>query len=172
METTQRPEKGAVIDGPYRYLLWRTWSKAHPGEIQRHLLWVLLNPSKADAHRDDQTLTRCIGFSKAWGYDGLEIVNLFAFIATNPRDLQGATDPVGPENDCYLAAAAARAADIIVAWGEHGTAQQRDRAVLALLKRQSARPLWCLGTVRNGCPHHPVRLANSALRVPYLSTGR
>ncbi len=167
METTWRPDKGADIAGPYRYLLWRAWGEAHPDKTPRHLLWVLLNPSKADAHQDDQTLRRCISFSKAWGYDGLEVVNLFAFIATNPRDLWAAADPVGPENDRYLAAAAACAADIMVAWGEHGAFQQRDRAVLSLLKLQSARPLWCLGMGRNGCPRHPVRLPRNVPRVPY-----
>lgn len=157
--------KGAVIVGDYRYHLWRNWDATLP-----RVLWVLHNPSTADAEADDQTVRRCAGFSRRWGYGGLEIVNLFAFRATDPRKLRLAPDPIGPENDRYLADAATRAAEIIVAWGEQGTYRQRDRAVLRLLVRHAAQPPRCLGTVRNGCPRHPVRLAGSTIPVLYRTT--
>lgn len=152
---------GAVIVA-YRYRLWRTWDAARP-----RLLWVLLNPSTADGQADDPTLRRCIGFSEDWGYGGLEIVNLFALRTPHPQDLYRAPDPVGSENDQYIAAAASRAAGIIVAWGEQGTYRQRDRAVLALLSQHSAQPLRCLGLSRTGSPRHPLRLARSTHLVPY-----
>jgi len=86
-----------------------------------------------DEQTDDPTLRRCIRFSREWQYGGLEIVNLFAFRTPHPHDLHRAADPIGSENDQYLATAAARAAGIILAWGEKGSYLQRDRAVLALL---------------------------------------
>src|SRR5436190_16744965 len=73
---------GAIIVGDYRYLLWRSWDRARP-----RLLWVFLNPGTADGRADDPTLRRCIGFSQAWHYGGLEIANLFAFRTPRPADL-------------------------------------------------------------------------------------
>ncbi len=53
----QRQGNGAILSGRYRYLLWRTWDETCP-----RLLWVLLNPSKADEQTDDPTLRRCSRF--------------------------------------------------------------------------------------------------------------
>lgn len=153
---------GATVAGAYRYLLWRTWDAARP-----RLLWVLFNPSTADASREDPTLHRCRGFSRTWGYGGLEVVNLFAFRTPHPRDLLRAADPIGPENDAYLAAAVARAPAIVAAWGAHGGYRQRDRDVLALLARHAAQPFLCLGTLQNGCPRHPLYLPGDASPTAY-----
>ncbi len=162
LEPTYGQDNGAIIVGRYRYLLWRTWAAARP-----RLLWVLLNPSTADGQTADPTLRRCIGFSREWGYGGLEIVNLFAFRTRQPHDLQSTPDPVGSENDRYLAEAATRATRILVAWGERGTYHQRDRTVLALLSQHAVQPLSCLGTTQNGCPCHPLYRARSTRPVPY-----
>lgn len=158
---------GAVFVGDYRYLLWRTWDAALP-----RLLWVMLNPSTADETKNDPTITRCIGFSRRWDYGGLEVVNLFALRTTDPSTLRHAAEPVGPENDCYIAEAAIRANGIVVAWGEHGGYMGRDRAVLELLGRTTDRQLYCLGTVRNGCPCHPLRLARSTTLRTYRTDAR
>jgi hypothetical protein len=142
---------GATVRGPYRYRLWRTWDPSGPC-----LLWILLNPSLADAQTDDPTLRRCRAFSRAWGYGGLEIVNLFAYRTPYPDVLRQVADPVGPENDDYIVTAAQRAAGIVLAWGCHGRSRNRDSAVLALLARQYVPPLRCLGLTRAGCPRHPL----------------
>lgn len=156
-------DNGAVIIEEFRYLLWRTWDATRP-----HLLWVLLNPSTADDQIDDPTLKRCRAFSKMWGYGALEIVNLFAFRATRPRDLQTIPDPIGTENNRYIIDAATRATSIIVAWGERGVYQQRDRAVLTLLHRHAPRQLWCLGTAHNGRPRHPLYIPYCTAPIPYV----
>ena len=69
------------------------------------LLFVMLNPSTADAETDDPTLRRCIGYSRAWGYGGLAVVNLFGLRTTDPRELRRHADPVGRRNDDYVLAA-------------------------------------------------------------------
>jgi hypothetical protein len=68
--------------GTYRYALWRTWNALQPG-----VLFVGLNPSTADATTDDPTIRRCIGFAKRWGYGGITMANVFAYRATDPREM-------------------------------------------------------------------------------------
>ncbi len=99
---------GAIIIGCYRYTLWRIWDEHKP-----RVLFVLLNPSTANAIQDDATLRRCIHFARSWSYGSLEIVNLFALRATNPIHLRQAADPIGPCNDLYIREAAARATLLI-----------------------------------------------------------
>ena len=109
--TTDTGSKEANVDGHYRYMLGRQWG-APP-----FLLWMMLNPSTADATEDDPTIRRCSGFAKHWGFGGLVVVNLFAFRATNPADLRAAEQPIGPENDRHLVNAARSCPRVVAAWG-------------------------------------------------------
>lgn len=143
---------GAIFDasGRYRYLLWRRWS------ADAKLVFIMLNPSTADAQTTDATIRRCIGFAQTWGYGALEVVNLFALKSTHPQHLQNAADPIGPECDRYLLAATASAERTVVAWGNWGRLHQRDRAVLKLLHPYM--PFYCLGLNQTGQPRHPLYL--------------
>jgi hypothetical protein len=147
--------------GRYRYALERRWA---PGG--RRLAFILLNPSTADGERDDPTVRRCIGFARRWGFSSLEVVNLFALRATQPAALRGAADPVGPENDGHLLAAAGRADRVVLAWGIHGKWRGREGEVLRLL-RESRRGLSCLGLTREGHPRHVLYLPALARPVPF-----
>lgn len=154
------PPGGALFDATrrYRYLLWRRWG--HGGTVA----FVMLNPSTADAARDDPTIRRCAGFARTWGFGGMAVVNLFALRATDPARLRRARDPVGRENDHHIAAAAATADAVVVAWGVHGGLGARDRAVLALLAGLRPR---CLGVTRAGQPRHPLYLPAATRSRPY-----
>src|ERR1700733_5671680 len=81
----------------YRYRLGRIWDHTSPT-----LAWVMLNPSIADASVDDPTIKRCISLANARGFGSIEVVNLFAWRATNPNDLHDIPDPVGIENDMHI----------------------------------------------------------------------
>ena len=156
---------GAIIEGAYRYLLWRTWDVSRP-----RALWILLNPSMADGRIDDRTLRRCKAFTASWRFGGLEIVNLFALRTPYPRDLYQAANPVGEENDQYIIAAVRRATSIILAWGAHGSYRERDRAVLALIKTHTALAPCCLGVTRSGSPRHPLYIARNKQPFPFVSS--
>lgn len=145
------PPGGALFDPTrrYRYRLWRRWAD---GGLA---VFVMLNPSTADAERDDPTIRRCAGFARAWGFGGMTVVNLFALRATDPARLHRARDPVGRDNDRHIAAAAAGGDLVVVAWGVHGGLRERDRAVLDLLAASRPR---CLGLTRGGHPRHPLYL--------------
>jgi hypothetical protein len=124
----------------------------------------MLNPSTADAERDDPTIRRCIGFSRAWGFGSAEIVNLFALRATDPGTLRLHADPIGPGTDDHVRSAAARVEVVIAAWGAFDFAAARAEQVLSLLP---GKRLHCLGRTRSGAPRHPLYLPTSARRRPF-----
>lgn len=145
--------KTATLDptGRYRYLLTRSWNPD-----KGTALFVMLNPSTADAEQDDPTIRRCMGFVESLGFGELEVVNLFAFRATNPDELSHALDPIGPENDRFIRDAADERADkIIVACGSHGERFIRDRieTVCTLLGKHA---LYCLDFTNGNHPRHPL----------------
>lgn len=148
--------------GRYRYRLTRTWG---PGG--RTLNVIGLNCSTATAEVDDPTIRRCFGFACDWGFDRLVMTNVFAYRATDPRVMKRAEDPVGPENDAYLLAAAMEAQMVLAAWSAHAAHRGRERQVAALL---SGVELWCLGTTRAGHPRHPLYMARAT--VPELWRGQ
>lgn len=158
-------------DRRYRYLLRRTLqdqlTSPQPGVAggprQDGLLFVMLNPSVADAQSDDPTLRRCMAFARQWGFSRLEVVNLYARICTDPRRLFEGPDPEGPRNNLWIRRAAANAAMIVCAWGGSGggTAAPRARAVTRLLGA-CGRPLHHLGLTASGAPRHPLYVPGSA----------
>lgn len=140
----------------YRYELWRQWGVGPP------CVFVGLNPSTADETSDDPTIRKCVAYAKRWGYGSLCMVNLFAFRATQPKDLRTAADPIGPENDATLRRVAKKAGIIIAAWGKHGSYLDRDKAVLSLLPVMR----YYLKLNNDGSPAHPLYLRGDAL--PFL----
>jgi hypothetical protein len=103
-------------DGRYRYRLGRRWADGPA------VLWIMLNPSTADAEQDDPTIRRCIAFSKQFHYGALWVGNLYAFRSTDPDALWGlgASAARGPENASHLSAMGAECQQIIAAWGVSG----------------------------------------------------
>lgn len=147
-------ERAASIsgDGMYRWTLERRW-----GEPTPFVMWIMLNPSTADADKDDPTIRRCMSYSKAWGYGAMGVVNLFAFRATSPADMKAAADPVGPDNNATILVNAIRASKVIAAWGSHGTFRGRSGEVRQLLMSRGV-PLYCLERSKDGQPKHPLYL--------------
>jgi hypothetical protein len=150
-------------NGIYRYSLSREWDDGR-GTV----LWIMLNPSTADAIVNDPTIRRCIGFSRAWGAKRLDIRNLFAYRATDPADMVKAdgrrVDIIGPENDERIAAAHGTAMTTIVAWGAHPIAAVRSRVVRRML---FGRPVFCLGTTKAGAPRHPLYVPSNFAPVEF-----
>jgi len=137
--------------GTYRYALSR------PAEVPPErgtAMFLMLNPSIADATLDDPTIRRCRGFARSWGCNGLTVMNLYALRSTDPAGLWKHPDPVGPENEYHLRLAAREYGDVVCAWGAHAKAD-RVAAVTSLLREAGAR-LWCLGVTASGAPRHPL----------------
>lgn len=134
----------------YRYSLTRVWDEA--GERG---LFVMLNPSTATEVQNDPTVERCERRSRALGYGAFRVLNIFAFRATDPRDMRRAEDPVGPDNDAALLQGLDWADRVICAWGTHGEHRGRGPEVAALLKG-TGRELLHLGLSKAGHPKHPL----------------
>lgn len=154
--------------GTYRYLLRRQV----PCEL-RHVkpcLFVMLNPSTADATVDDPTIRRCMGFAKREQCTHLTVVNLFALRATNPKQLQATQasgkDPIGPANWTHFVQQIEdhqRFGLIIAAWGAHPMA----RTMPVHHQRLRDAGALCLGATTDGCPRHPLYVRADAPLVPW-----
>jgi hypothetical protein len=147
--------------GRYRYELKRSWTM---DVEKRYCLFVMLNPSTADATVDDPTIRRCIAFAKAWGYDALTVGNLYALRATDPAELWTVADPVGPENDERLAILASYARVIVAAWGANARIE-RVSQVLPILERFGR--VHALKTTKHGQPCHPLYLPGGLKPSPF-----
>lgn len=155
---------GADIDADgfhvYRYRLWRTWDASKP-----RIAWIMLNPSVGDGNDDDRTIRRVVGFSDAWGFGGLEIANLFAFVSSDPSRLENVIDPVGPNNERHLGEVCARSSRIMVAWGSNAFAKHRAHIVTERLRTLG--PLYCLRITKTGKPEHPLYIPGNTQPVLY-----
>ena len=158
---------GAVISdcGKYRYKLTRKLSDSH-----KSCLFIMLNPSTADANEDDPTIRRCMGYAIGWGYGELIVVNLFAYRATKPTELYSrlVEDPIGPENHHYVTSAVDQVTrqyledpipngPTICAWGTHGSFMNQDQTVLGWIESAGVTPM-CLQKTKAGHPSHPLYL--------------
>ena len=179
MVQTLKGELGtAVVDGDdrrYRYHLTRDF-----GEGEGSVAFIMLNPSKADHHHDDDTVEWCSHFALDQGWQVLEVGNLYARYAIKPADLRNDPDPKGLHNDAYLRCIATRCPTVVAAWGgwgeqwgpadlggfgEQDLRQRQDDVVQLLLDamadagREPA--IHRLGRLTDaGYPRHPSRLAH------------
>lgn len=140
-------------DGLYRYVLCRAWGT---GPL---VTWVMLNPSTADADTDDPTIRKVMAFSRSWGMGSCAVVNLFAWRATDPRELLTAPDPVGPDNRVVIEDWVSRAHLVVAAWG-NGVEGPDRRGVMPveLIAHRAGKPLHHLGLTNPGHPRHPGRI--------------
>lgn len=203
MNVGQLEKDGAVISpcGRYRYALYRNL-KTHPkwkdkptggtrylgGSVHPYPIWyprpclfIMLNPSTADGKLDDPTIRRCLGFAHRLQCDELFVANLFAWRATDPRELRkngvGDGDIIGPENMDWiksLVEVAWRRDDnrghVIAAWGPNGFYMQQDRTVMGWIDSEIARVgehVECLGTSKGGFPRHPLMLEKGVELQPF-----
>lgn len=143
--------------GQYRYTLFRRWST----DPIRRVLFVMYNPSTADADLDDPTIRRCIGFAKRFGYNAMEVVNLYAYRSTDPKKLLEVSDPFGPCNYNEVNFAAQEANLVICAWGNNKILNNTDKKIIELLRVHHP-TLYCLKQNKDGSPAHPLYLSSQS----------
>lgn len=148
-------------DREHRYLLLRG------GDIDDDtplVLFVMLNPSTADADQNDPTIARCIKFAARFvdGPHRVAIANLYAIRATDPDVAFAHPRPRGGlANDDVIAEVAARAHLVIAAWGADKRSTSRAREVYRLLRDRVV--VYRLGPAsKDGAPKHPLYLRGSS----------
>jgi len=141
--------------GKYRYVLTRNLP-----QLVRHIkpcLFIMLNPSTADATENDPTIRRCIGFAERELCTSLTVINLYAYRATKPKDLLIIDFPVGEENQKHWVEQfdKHRYGLIVAAWGSHKMARLHSRIFPRDYK------VFCLGKNKDGMPKHPLFLSSN-----------
>jgi hypothetical protein len=146
----------------YRYELSEVWDPALP-----LVMFALMNPSMARIEHADPTLIRTGGFARRWGYGGQLIANVHAYRVTDSKRLVEADDPVGPDNDAAILSMAARAAIVVLAYGQPPKPlRSRAAAVVAMLAASGAK-LTYLRLAQDGTPVHPLYLPGSLVPMDY-----
>ena len=148
-------DKGAILSKcyKYRYQLWRIWDRSKP-----RVMFIMLNPSTADANIDDPTIRRCIGFAKSWGYGGLYVGNLFAFRATKPTELLSVSDPTGELNLQNIILMMAECEMVIFAWGNESIIKKFKANKILKMSKSMYRDNYYIELAKGGTPKHPLYL--------------
>lgn len=152
-------------DTLFRYSLWRVWQDNKPTCV-----FIGLNPSTADAYRDDPTIRRCIGYAKSFECGSLLMLNLYAYRATDWKRLRGIANPVGEwdYNDIpsHINQVTHKGGPVIAAWG--GNVDAVDGGERARNVAASISNLQCLKVSdKTGHPAHPLYLRKELTPIPF-----
>jgi hypothetical protein len=165
----------------HRYLLRRRVTDATSG---RTVCFVCLNPSTADEKDDDPTIRKLKYYAGTWGFDRLEVVNLFSFRTSSPEELyrqtvlgSGAGDEVtgGKRNMHEIREAAMRAIRVVCAWGGPYRPKMFGRRVeeraadvyQTIISVQRPGFVQALQLAKAGEPRHPLYLKNELHPFPF-----
>lgn len=131
----------------------------------RRVIFLMLNPSTADAFKLDQTVSKCMRFAQRWGAQIVEVVNLFAYRTSLPPELfrahyEGKDIGQCEWNNAQIIEACTQPdiVKVIAAWGNHGAFRDRDQHVCKMLAEAGVQ-LWSLGITQAssvGYPMHPL----------------
>lgn len=165
MATLAVMDTGATFDEArtHRYTLWRRWGDGPAVNI------IGLNPSTAAETEDDPTIRRCIRFARDWGYAGLVMTNIFAWRATNPRDLPyfAVVQTGGKTADKALVREATVAGLVVAAWGALPQYHQWRVKQVRDMMATAGVSLHAIRTTQGGHPAHPLYLPARLRPIPY-----
>lgn len=129
-----------------------------------------VNPSTADASLDDATVRKWIGFCKRWGASRLIVGNVFAYRATDVRELTKVNDPHGPDIGVHITDIITEADILVPCWGNTTKVPPTlkfffDALMDALVS--SGKPVMHFGLTNAGNPKHPLMLGYSTPLRPW-----
>ena len=121
----------------YRWILKRELSSG-----KKTILFIGLNPSRANSYYNDRTLTRIINFASRWSYKDIYIINLFGLVSKSSLQLSKSNDPIGGNNDLITLKSLEfwrknNNCDLWLGWGDKGQLNGRDIKVLEIIKNLS-----------------------------------
>jgi len=107
----------------------RTWNKDLPS-----LLIIGPHAGLKICPFDTPVIKRAIVLAEGWGFGSITMCNLYAWKVGKPEYLSDVRDPIGVDNDDIIIKYAKKADTILIAWGNGGRFDNRDRNMLRLLK--------------------------------------
>jgi hypothetical protein len=157
--------------GKYRFRLERDVDLLAGGPV---FAYFGVNPSTAGAHVNDSTVRKWIGFTKVFGGSRFIVGNVFAYRATDVRELLNDPAPAfSLEQQQHLRAIAADADVLVPCWGNRSKVPADRRHhfenVLHLL-RQTGKPIKVFGFTMSGDPLHPLMLGYDTPLLDWPST--
>lgn len=151
--------------GRYRYRLEREGCGKGATAV------IMVNPSTADADQDDATIRKLRGFGERNEWGRLIVGNLFAYRATDVRQLGKVSDPIGPDNGYRLAEIFLDVQRAVFAWGPVSKQPKWHRAqwreVERICRAMHLQPFSIGAPAKCGHPKHPLMLAYSEPILPW-----
>tara|TARA_B100000700_G_scaffold306415_1_gene381553 strand:- start:1885 stop:2406 length:522 start_codon:yes stop_codon:yes gene_type:complete len=162
--------------GSYRWILKRDLLTG-----KKTVVFIGLNPSKANLEKNDRTISRIINFCSRWNYKNIYIINLFGLISKSPLQLLKSDDPIGDNNDFIILTTLEFWSknincDLWLGWGDKGQFNRRDQTILKLIKNLSnfksrvnnpSKRILSLGLSKKGNPRHPLYMPNESILIPF-----
>ena len=160
--------KGAFFtpDGLHRTCLWRIW------DTDKNLVvYIGLNPSTANANKNDPTITRLIQLTKDNGYGGFYMHNLFTLISSKPKALYGKAreEVIHPDHEGVFEHNLARVKTVVFCWSTIADRKELHWRALEIMERFPN--ALCFGRNQNGSPKHPLYLPSDTKLRSFIDNG-
>jgi hypothetical protein len=156
-------DNGAIFsdDRKYRYAIWRIWDKEKP-----LVMFIGLNPSKANESESDNTITKVKKIASHNGFGGFYMMNCWAYISTDPKLLMHS--PLSDEwNNNMLTAISAKCKEVVFAWGNFKIIRDKGRDLELIKMFPNAKALHINN---NGSPKHPLYCKDETILIPFKNT--
>lgn len=161
--------KGACFsaDGKHRLSLWRIWDEHLP-----KAMCIGLNPSNANADKDDPTISNLRKALAKLGFGGVIMMNCFTIISSKPSILQDIdiNDPENTDNQYNIGHEAEQCEVVIFAWGTFKAVAETgiDKRWIEMFPKAK-----CFGHNQDRTPIHPMFLMwsgkiNNPELIPYI----
>lgn len=143
-------------DKEYRFSLSRFWNLQKP-----YILFIGLNPSRADENKDDPTIRRLMDFAKSFDCGGMYMTNLFPFVSHDPEMLysyypSGTTTGYREENLWVIDIVSKTCAKVVFCWGAFDILKVAPENMNRVV--EAFPDAYCFGHTKDGFPKHPLYL--------------
>ena len=166
--------------GSYRWILKRELLSG-----KKTVVFIGLNPSKANSLNNDRTLVRIINFCSRWDYKNIYIINLFGLISKSPSQLLKSKDPIGINNNLITLMTLNFwqkniNCDLWLGWGDKGQLNGRNLEVIKIIENLSnlksnennfSERILSLGISKKGNPLHPLYIPKESFLSPFGKFG-
>lgn len=149
-------------DKVHRLRLDRTVGIELP-HMPRRVVFVGVNPSKADHIDDDHTVRKLAGFCQLWGYSDFTVINVFSRVATKVKELsKPGLVAMSPRARDHFVQACTEADLLVPMWGSRNKLPRSLHAdvdwTAQFLRSSYSNRLMVFGMTESGDPKHPLML--------------